>query len=238
MNRPPNLQSGQAMAEGVVTLALVSLAGAAILWLGHWQNIALKAGFASRDAAFLAARAAPDDDIAASGHHVFHQAEQRWQVRGGGALLADPASQIGMQVTRPGVVLSPLAQPGQADAQAAQLRAQWGLQDTGLLRAQVRVTLALPFTSADAAGQALVRNTWILRDAGHQPDAHTAQRQTAASALAWGQPYAASLQAAHQLPTILQPLDAAWQRPDVSFEWLQPWAAQYPGDDQNRSSHD
>jgi len=222
------VQQGQALAEGLLVLLLAGLLWAAIVYIGQLQDMAVQAQHASRVAAFAAAHDTLASDIAALRQAHFSGAAHRWRDHTGRHLLPDPATQVSLRLMQ----VAPLgaqAQPGQADTDAMRLRHEWRLEDTGLVRSAVTIPVQIPFASQAGGGMTIHRHTAILRDAGHSPDADSAQRRVGASAYAWADAARRSQTIGRGIQTIVAPIDAAWYRPAPSCDWLMPWADDYPG---------
>jgi len=221
-------QQGQALAEGMLVLLLAGLLWVAIVQIGQLQDMAVQAQNASRVAAFAAAHDTLATDIGMLRHAHFSGSAHRWRDHAGRRLLPDPAAQVSLQLMQV-AALPAQAQPGQTDADAMRLRREWRLDDAGLVRAAVAIPVQIPLYAAGRTGMTMRRHTVILRDAGHSPDADSAQRRVGASASAWADAAHRSQAAAQRVQNKLAALDAPWHRPTPSYDWLMPWAGAYPG---------
>jgi len=221
-------QQGQALAEGMLVLLLAGLLWVAIVQIGQLQDMAVQAQHASRVAAFAAAHDTLATDTGMLRHAHFSGTAHRWRDHAGRRLLPDPAAQVSLQLMQD-AVLPVQAQPGQTDVDATRLRREWRLDDVGLVRAAVAIPVQIPFHSAGQMGVTIRRHTVILRDAGHSPNADSAQRRVGASAFAWADAARRSQAAGRRVQKRLEALDAPWHRPSPSYDWLMPWAGAYPG---------
>jgi len=218
-------QQGQALAEGMLVLLLAGLLWAAIVYVGQLQDVAVQAQHASRVAAFAAAHDTLSTDTQALRQAHFAGAAHRWRDHAGRRLLPDPDAQVSLRLMQQ-APLPTQAQPGQTDADATRLRQEWRLDDAGLVHAAVAIPVQVPF---QRAGMTIRRHTAILRDAGHSPDAGSAQRRVGESAYAWADAARRSRTAGQHVQKMLEPVDAGWHRPSPSYDWLMPWAGEYPG---------
>jgi len=218
-------QQGQALAEGMLVLLLAGLLWAAIVHVGQLQDMAVQAQHASRVAAFTAAHDTLSTDTQALRQTHFAGAAHRWRDHAGRRLLPDPDVQVSLRVMQK-TSLPAQAQPGQADADATRLRREWRLDDAGLVHAAVAISVQVPFQQA---GMTIRRHTAILRDAGHSPDAGSAQRRVGESAYAWADAARRSQSVGQGVQKALAPVDAGWHRPSPSYDWLMPWSGEHPG---------
>lgn len=197
-----HVQQGQALAEAAVMLGSLAALMAAVHAVGTWQDEALRAGLAARQAAFAATRFAPDPARA---------------VEPGAAVLS-------MDVLPGG--LSASAQPGGAHGHSVTLRREWRLADAGVLSAHASLRASHP----DQAGDALrfTRHTAVLRDAGHSAGDAQTQQRAAGSALGWGTPARSSTAAGQAVASRMNPVDLGWARPEPEFDWLTRWTGAVP----------
>ena len=235
----PYLQRGQALVEALIALSVLLLVWAAVAWLGRYQDIGLLASHASRFAAFSYARG--EASITDQVHrNFFAGASHRWSDRRGDLLLADK-NQVAVEVNRASQLVA-MAQPGQAASHAAALREQWDVADAGIVNARIRVEFLSPqarpvpgkkaFLSGlrdfDGGYPKLVRHTAILEGAGHAADDTQAQRRVADSAMAWSDAASHSYGLTGQIKAVMNPVDAGWNRPGPSQDWLASWAGDVP----------
>ena len=200
-------QGGQALVEAVVALSALALVYAAVLRVGAWQEAVLQASHASRHAAFLLARQAPEDAVAGEG------------------LRAERSRS-----------LPDAAQPGGRDEDAGALRRDWAVQDAGIVRAAASRRPAaaadlpaFPGTGRGSSWQPVfVRHTAILAGAGHAPDDGAVQRRVAGSATAWRNAADRSVRLGRRIRDAVADTDAPWGRPAPEFDWLSAWAGRVP----------
>lgn len=236
-------QRGQAIAEALITLALLLLVLTAVSWLGRYQDIALQASHASRYAAFATARA-DTNGLQSIWHDYFGGRFHRWSDRQG-QLLLQSESQLAVQIDRGGV-LAALAQPGQTARNAQELREQWSVADEGIVDAGISVgflsgdsrtsdagLFASGLRDFDAAYPTLTRHTSILSGAGHASGAAHAQQRVSESTLAWSDASDHSYRLAEQIQTVMNPVDAGWGRAEPDKDWLDAWSDVVP--DHHRS---
>lgn len=232
-------QAGQALLESLIAmLALVALWGG-LHWLAHYQDAALSATHASRHAAFLATRVPAESIAQAVMHPYFSGAAYRWTDRRGQAVLdAETSVYLSGQRLQP---LSSQAQPGRGLGVAAILRRDWGLEDNGILRVRVRLeddrqaviqrddeASLLKLGAFDTPYPSLVRSTGILAGAGHASSDAESQNTATASGLAWSAAYSVTRLAGQEVASRAAGVDAGWGRPEVSFDWWQPWVGKVP----------
>jgi len=218
-------QQGQALAEGMLVLLLAGLLWATIVHIGQLQDMAVQAQHASRVAAFSAVHDTLATDTRSLRKTYFAGVAHRWRDHAGRRLLPDPDAQVSLRVMQK-APLPAQAQPGQTDVDATRLRQEWRLDDAGLVQAAVAISVQVPFQQA---GMTIRRHTAILRDAGHSPDADSAQHRVGESAYAWADAARRSQLVGQRVQKVLEPVDAGWHRPSPSYDWLMPWAGEYPG---------
>jgi len=221
-------QQGQALVEGLLVLLVAGLLWLAIVQIAQLQDMAIQAQHASRVAAFAAAHDTLAADTTAVRQTYFAGAAHRWRDSAGRRMLPDPATQASLRLTQH-APLSARAQPGQTNAQALPLRREWRVEDTGVVRADAAVHAQVPFAAQDSPGITIRRWTAILRDAGHSPDARSAQHRVGESATAWGDAARRSQAVGERVQRMVEPLDAGWNRPSPFYDWLMPWAGEIPG---------
>lgn len=216
---------GQALAEGVVVMAVLLLLWVMSGWLLRLQDLALQASNASRYAAFDLARQANADQIQFSTSPIayFSGKGQQWRDLRGRSWLADERS-VQLRGKR-GTSLSALAQPGGKHALASTLRQQWAFADTGVREVTITVS---PETGVANQPESIKRQAFIVVDTGHASDDSHVVRRVAASDLAWAQTEQQSRNAGQALAARLQPLDIPWSRPEPTFDWLRPWQHDVP----------
>jgi len=235
---------GQSLTEALI--GMVALAGLFVLIpvLGRYQDLGLQSMHAASNVAFAAVRGAPDPARAAV--HPFQNAAQRWTDRRGRAMLTLDGSGLGASV----MVTDDAGaawQVGGQHGQARQLRQQWGL-DGGIVTARVRTSpaagtgasAAVPDKAATPSSGGLGtlwsggitpsihRRVAILAGVGHAESDAAAQSRMASSRLAWADNASQSVRSGRAAASVLQPLDAGWQRPAPSFDWLSPWSGLVP----------
>jgi len=223
-----NVQQGQALVEGMMVVLAAGLLWVAIVQIAQLRDMAMQAQHASRIAAFAAAHDTLATDTSALRKTHFAGPSHRWRDHAGRPLLPDPDAQLALRLTQR-APLPAYAQPGSTDADALRLRREWRLEDAGLVRADVAVAVHAPFSARRQAGITIRRHTAILRDAGHSPDADRAQRRVGESAYAWTDAVRRSTAVGQSVQRVLEPVDAPWNRPSPSYDWLMPWAGEHPG---------
>ena len=236
--------AGQSLTEALI--GMVALAGLFVLIpvLGRYQDLGLQSMHAASNVAFATVRGAPDP--ARDAAHPFQNAAQRWTDRRGRTMLTLDGSGLGASV----MVTDDAGaawQVGGQHAQARQLRQQWGL-DGGIVTARVRTSpaagtgasAAVPDKAATPSSGGLGtlwsggitpsihRRVAILAGVGHAESDVAAQSRMASSRLAWADNASQSVRSGRAAASVLQPLDAGWQRPAPSFDWLSPWSGLVP----------
>jgi hypothetical protein len=112
-------------------------------------------------------------------------------------------------------------------AQQRKIENQLGFDSTTLLRASAS---AAPRVRSDLftlnlAQQALLeRHSFLLLGAGKADSPQAAQTQINGSAALWQESFAPSQQLVNSSLLTLQGIDQAWGRPQLTSEWLLPWA--------------
>jgi len=219
-------QQGQALIEGMLVLLLAGLLWVGIVHIGQLQDMAVQAQHASRVAAFAVAHDTLAADTLALRQTHFAGVAHRWRDHSGRRLLPDPEAHVTLRLMQQ-APLPAQAQPGQTDPDAMRLRQQWRLDDTGMVRAAAAISVPVPFQAQPNI--TIRRHTAILRDVGHSPDADSAQRRVGESQYAWADAARRAQVLGQSVQKRLAPVDAAWHRPSPSYDWLMPWAGQYPG---------
>ena len=238
----PARMAGQSLTEALVGMAALGGLFVLIPVLGRYQDLALQTLHAASNVAFATARDAPSATRSAA--YPFQDAARRWTDRRGKSMLTLDETGIGAVVD----VADDAAAPWQLGAQqvsARQLRQDWGL-DRGIVTARVRISPVLG-TGASPAGAAqsddasaagtrwtglvvppIHRRVAILAGAGHADGDAAAQSRMASSALAWSSNATRSVGAGRAAAAVLQPLDAAWNRPAPDVDWLSAWSGLVP----------
>lgn len=237
-------QRGQALVEGLVAALALAVLWVSLNWMGQYQDMAMSAVHASRHAAFLASRyevqaLAQNDAAVSQVRRYFTGNAHRWTDRRGAARL-NPETGLHPSWSR-GRALPAEAQPGGSAAHASVLRRDWGLEETGVVHAQVRVEFEAPRGPADdhlrplgtdlrdRAYPGLRRSAYILAGAGHAASDTSVQASLSQSRLAWASAYGASRSIGAAVASRASPVDAGWDRPAPDLDWLQPWSGRVPG---------
>jgi len=214
---------GQALAEGVVMLAVMVLLFLATGWIWRLQDLGLQTQHAARLAAFDQARRSQHPALSVRAAY-FQPVAQTWNDPSGRAWIQDSAKQVQVSLLR----LKPLvaeAQPGRAGADETVLRSQWSLADQGVLQAVVSVQ---PQSNLFGPAPVLRRQLHILVDAGAGVSASQTDNRVASSALAWRDAWQTSRAVGKQLAQHLKMVDAGWGRAEAGFDWLSPWSDEVP----------
>ncbi|MDN5841864.1 MAG: hypothetical protein L0H54_00230 [Alcaligenaceae bacterium] len=74
----------------------------------------------------------------------------------------------------------------------------------------------------------LDRHTAIMRGTGASDSDSATQQRIAQAHSVWTQYADRSIALGQQVTERMQAVDAAWGRPEVSFDWLQPWVGRVP----------
>lgn len=238
-------QHGQALAEALVVCLVLLMLWAGSTWLARLQNVALQAQHAAGFAAFAASRSWPVVAGESRTPHFFQGAAHDWRNLAGRRLLRDPAQVSTVLNDEPRLL--PSAQIGER-AESHVLARQLQVFHSGVHTAQVRVqagkarpappdvaaAVRMPHGSGVRAylGTAPVirRHVAIITGAGHAATDPLAAFRLGESALAWASAYRLSGEAARRVGTAVAATDAAWGRPDLQTDWLQPWHADVPQD--------
>lgn len=221
-------QCGQALAEGVLALAALTVLFWAIPVIGRYQDIALQTTHASRHAAFSAAQKGVDDThlLPAIQQRFFAQPHLRWRDASGRPLL-DGGINLQLQRTASGSALQPATPEGQT------LYRDWRLHDQGVLSARVSTSardVSRGVFPAFVGTLAFTGHTAVLSGAGHAVSDADVQRRVASGDSGWGRAARQSSAAGRAAAQRLRGVDAAWGRAQPSFDWLTPWTALVPQD--------
>ncbi len=238
-------QAGQALAEGLIVIALLAAFWLALGWLGRLQDIGLAAQHASSLAAFQHARS-PATDQTATRHadslvRYFSGPAHQWRDLQGLPLLPAPdaAREAGKRDTLSSgradvnlfidraTKLSSTAQPGGKAGHSAGLRVDWRIEDEGMLTASVQARtfhtvlgrMSAPF---------ITRHTTLLSSAAHASTAAMASQRLAQSGLGWRSAFDPSQHAGRRLRAAIGDIDRAWSRPLPEFNWIDPWSGSVP----------
>ena len=117
------------------------------------------------------------------------------------AFTADPGQGGSMRLT----VLH--REPGGVGAAAHDMRKAWRYADRTAVISRVGT-----------------RESVVLRNAGARFDDGATQRLLGRSQAAWGMAAKTSIRAGRRIDTQIHPVDRAWSRQAVSFDWLERWA--------------
>ncbi len=226
----PCHQRGQALAEALMVLAALGCLWLAVAWLGRLQDIGLHLAHASRRLAFAHAhQGLAPQDLATDGPFQMGAAGPHWHNRQGQDLL--PA---GVQLDLGALARVPARQVGDPVAGAGELREQWQLGDPSVWRAgATAVTLGQSAPRGDLRDfdqlqLTLQRHTAILRGSGAATGDAQVQSTLGSSQRAWARWASASRAAGQRIQEGMQPVDAAWGRPGLTWNWIDPWAAWVP----------
>lgn len=238
-------QRGQTLAEALVVCLALLMLWAGSTWLARLQNVALQAQHAAGFAAFAASRSWPVEAGESRTPHFFQGAAHDWRDLAGRRLLRDPG-QVGM-FFNDAATLQPSIQAGELPESHALARQLHVFHD-GIHTVQVRVQAGkvppsrperafswrLPHGSGVRAylGTAPVirRHAAIIVGAGHAATDQLAAFRLGESALAWASAYRLSGDAAGRVDAAVAATDAAWGRPDLQTDWLQPWRDDVPNE--------
>lgn len=232
-------QKGQALLEGMIALLVLLSLWVGVTWLGRLQDMGLQATHASRYAAFALGRDPLADIEAELRQHYFSGSAHQWADRRGKRLLGEELDEVSLSASRDSA-LAAKAQAGGVVAHAQALRQGWRLEDSGILASQVSVapvfkprssptdSFAGGLANFDTQQLILRRHTAILTGAGHASDDLAVQKRVAASFVAWGNNANASYTHGAEVAGAMALVDAAWNRTEPVFDWLEPWAGQVP----------
>lgn len=139
--------------------------------------------------------------------------------------LGDRVGSMGVRVTRAAHAAD---FPGPGGPRALALRRELGVEDGGMVRAEVSTRVAPHRQHGD--GWPMRRHAAILADAGHADSDSRAQQRIAASRTAWGDASRASHGPARQAKSLLWRLDQGWRRSAPDLDWLMRWSDLVPAD--------
>jgi len=218
-------QRGQTLTEAIIAMGALAALWWAMVATGTWQDDSVRTGLAARQAAFAYSRldaGFPTDfslDADARGNDV--------DIR----IRFAPMLPDG---------LSADAQPGGTHAQATTLRRDWQAGESAVMAAHADVVASHRGRMGAALDDVprFTRHTVVLRGAGHAGGDAQTQARMADSGLGWQTSAQASIAVGQTLAARMQPVDAAWVRPALTFEWLQKWTAMVPPQALQAGSHE
>lgn len=205
-------QYGQAVAESILVVALLSTIFIGIAWIAQLQQEALTAAQTSRQAAFAQARG---------------QA-----VMGAQGIPGVVSASYGNDSSN---VL-----PISRNSQARTLAKDWlALKpETLTVWAQDGKTRFLPsapngvlkLSSMVDEGIRIRRQTSLIVAAGHAASDRDAQQRISTSSAGWSSAAGLSGQAVKQENSRMRSVDAVWKRGELTSNWLMPWADLVPAE--------
>ena len=208
----PTVQHGQAAAEAILTVALLSIISVGIAWVAQLQHEALAAAQTSRQAAFGEARG-----------------QASMGTRGLPGVLSAAYGKSSSNVL-----------PISKNKQAQTLANDWlALKpETLTVWAQAGRRHFLSFFSGGTlrlssmvdSSLGVRRQTSLITGAGHATSDANTQQRLATSATGWLSAASLSMQAAKQEKSRMQPVDAVWKRGVLTSDWLRPWADLVPAE--------
>ncbi|NLY33767.1 MAG: pilus assembly protein [Alcaligenaceae bacterium] len=234
------LQSGQALAEGLVVMLVLLLFFVGIAWLGRLLDMGLQASHASHYGAFQLGREIPDINKAELASRFLLGQEKNWRDRRGNLLLNSDAIAITVDRTEK---LNAFMQPGSNHAQASLLRKDWQIEDPGMARLSLSLTplftaarkqpdskaaLGLGLDFFDHFSFSIKRHTSILTGAGHAASDQAAHAHTSLGREGWQNAASLSYASGRKIQSFSQSVDAPWDRPKPVLDWLQPWQGMLP----------
>lgn len=205
-------QCGQAVAEAILSVAVLSIISIGIAWIAQLQNEALSAAQTSRQAAFGQARG-----------------QTTTGARGTPGVLSASYGKSSSNVL-------PISNNGQARV----LAKDWLLLNAETLtvwaQADKRRFLSfasqgkLELSSMVDRGLGIRRQTSLITGAGHASSDTAAQQRVATSTAGWLSAASLSMQAARQEKSRMHSVDAVWKRGALTHDWLTPWADLVPAE--------
>lgn len=234
------LQSGQALAEGLVIMLVLLLFFVGMGWLGRLLDMGLQASHASHYGAFQLSREIPDINKAELASRFLLGPEKNWRDRRGNLLLSNNAIAVTVDHSEK---LSAFMQPGANHEQASLLRKDWEIEDPGLARLALSVTpmfaaarkqpeanavLGLGLDFFDHFSLSIKRHTSILTGAGHAASDRAAHTRSSVSQEGWQNAAGLSYASGRKIQSFAQSVDAPWDRPQPVLDWLQPWQGMLP----------
>lgn len=232
-------QSGQSVVEALVLFLVLLVMFMAIPWLGRLSDIGLQQANASRYAAFQLTR--HDDGIDENDlkQRYFLAENNQWKDRANNDLIANDAIYLSLDRHKK---LEEQMQPSGKGSNQAILRREWEIEDKGI--ATVAINSKPQYTQVSDKSQSAMnaglsffdqqiltiqRHTSILTGAAHSASDLSAHQRSGSSDLAWREAAEASYESGQKVAEIVAPVDAAWNRPNPIFDWLNRWEGQLPG---------
>ena len=218
-------QRGQALVEGAVVVLVMIVLWVCATWLFRLQDMSLQSRHAGRFAAFSYARGFEDNPVQDSTRQQFFSAtSHQWRTLRGDRWLSGGLAEVTVERS-----FQPLAdvsgQPGAGDVQTSQLLSGWIPVSHGLTVASVEVR---PRTLPVGVSPVMTHRQSILVGAAYGVSDIDVLHRLERSGPGWANAASASMGSARLLDAVLQPLDAGWSRPEIRFDWLDPWIGAVP----------
>ena len=231
-------QNGQALAEGLVVLLILAAMFTAIAWLYRWQDLALQASHASRALAFEHVRN-PKSQEASDVVDQLLRKKHRWNNTQGETLLPHDAVQWRLDQRYfenqtdafPALAATTWQELGFDADTIATASVQIASDGKNVVRMPVLSLWQLSASDVRASHPVfqLTRSTSILSvSAGHSANHEQVQQRFGQSGSLWRSVVDTSVSLGRKTDVLMRPVDKAWNRPSLSFDWLLPWAGRLP----------
>lgn len=219
-----NRAKGQALAEGVVILLVLIALWVSATWLFRLQGMALQATHAAGHVAFSAARRVAPEVI---GHKVrqqfFDGPAYQWRTLNGSQWLSASRHEVNATVDDSGG--GQYANSDPPNAFVSGLLSPWSVGSPQDVTGHVAVH---PRLLRDHQPTAIKRSQHIFVGAGHGRDDADVLARLGGSQQGWAGIAGQSVASGQSVAGRLQPLDQGWPRPEVRFDWLEPWVGAVP----------
>lgn len=228
--------AGQAMVEALLGLGLLVVLFWAVSVLGRQLDLVQQLAHASRHAVFLDAAGEWDEALEQTLLEDFWLAghEQRWRTPQSLSLVVPGSAR--WQTGRSS--LPSAAEIGGTQRDAAQLRPEWALQDTGVYQRHAQVSLRgfrvwVPGAGSDSAkammpALVLQRQTSLVAGAGATSSDEETSKRLEHGPSGWAKAAERSRDLGQTATHLLSPLEQGWGRPTPRWDWVSSWQHQRP----------
>jgi hypothetical protein len=223
-------QTGQALTEALVVMAVFIVLVQALVWLWRAHAVAVSSQHASAHAAFLFTRAASNSVSASSDTALVGTEALSWLEKQ--ASVVSHTGGLNAALGLDAIYSMPSSGSSSAAVQADRLASQWLANDRRVHRATVNVDIPgfapLQAPQGSHVPLRLRRFTAILANAGHASSDASAQHRLGQSSDGWADAAQTSYALSRRIHDSVAAIDAAWDRPVLLSEWLSHWHAVAP----------
>ena len=216
--------NGQALAEGVVILLVLIVLWVSATWLFRLQGMALQTTHAAGHVAFSAARGVATEVIERKIRQQFFDGPAyQWRTLNGSQWLSAGRREVHATLDARRSDHDSVSDP--PNAFVSGLLAPWSVGSPQDVTGHVAVQ---PRLLRDNQPTTLKRSQHIFVGAGHGRDDADVLARLGGSQQGWAGIAGQSVASGQSVAGRLQPLDQGWPRPEVRFDWLEPWVGAVP----------